>query len=68
MPLRIIARNIMQAMGRYSEISRRDRDHYVRIVWQNVKPGKYRHAGNSCIKDYVYACMHGNGLVVLVIK
>ena len=54
--MKTIARKILYAMGRHSEISRRDRDLYVTIMPDNIKRSKYWfcttctvHALNMCV-------------------
>ena len=41
MDLRAIARLVMYSMGRHREIERMDRDQYVKILWDNIRPRKY---------------------------
>ena len=37
--IKYIGQSIMQALGRYSEISRFDRSRYIKILWENILEG-----------------------------
>ena len=59
---RKIMQDILRALGRYYEHQREDRDHYIRIFWENIVPGEkfkdkllpYKHlVAYTCMNKYM---------------
>lgn len=39
-----VAQQVFRTLGRHPEHCRVDRDKYIRIIWENIVPGKYLYA------------------------
>ena len=50
--LRTVLLKLFRALGKYNEFERVDRDQFVSVMWDNIKPGENAHS----LLSYLHVC------------